>query len=206
MGDGRAVLAFASRNTATARVQVLERINTLVVSRAVEASLGGDRAGVQTSWAQGDVAAEVAALLVSVVVSSASTSATLVGSLRWLGVAASRRSGVLLAAPRTSGPGVSRLARRLRRVLVGRSAASLVGVPVPVALGAVTRARRSGRGGGSSVIQAAAQLRVPKLVLFAAGASLNNRRSGNEADKGRRNGNDASKRLHTVGDLDEDTV
>lgn len=46
----------------------------------------------------------------------------------------------------------------------------------------------------------------PKLVRFAAGASLNRRRGGNKANKGRGNGDDASKRLHTVGDLDEDTV
>lgn len=87
----------------------------LVVSRAVEASLRGDRAGVQASRAQGDVAAEVAALLVATVVSSTSTSAALVRSLRGLGVTGSRRSGVLLAAPRTSGP-VDQRVRRRRRI------------------------------------------------------------------------------------------
>jgi len=87
-----------------------------------------------------------------------------------------------------------------------RSAATLLIVPVPVVLRTITRTRRSGWAGRSTVIQAAAQFRIKELVFLAAGTSLDSRRGGDKTNNSGRNGNDASKRLHVVVDLSDDKV
>lgn len=218
VSNSSAVLTLLERGATTAVAQVLVSISALIFRRLVGSGGSGDGAGSQLGRAALDdavmtlglpatvviaiapvissviatiIATIVAAIVTTIVTSIAATRR----SLRRSGVAGGR-SRALLAAPGALGPGITTLAGRLGRVLMTRSAAALLGVPVPVVLGAVTRAGRSRGLGRSSVVEAAAESGEPKLVALAAVPSFNGGFCGREANKSCGEDDDASERFH----------
>lgn len=222
MRDGAAVLTLPKRSAATTVVQILIGIGALIIRRLVRRSGTGNRASSQLLGAAlndtivtlalptvvapivaaviATVAAVITAIATVVTAIVTSTVATTRWGLRRRGMTGGGRSRVLLAAPRSLGPGEATLAGGLRRILMPRSAAALFGVPVPVILGAVTRARRGGRSLRSSMIEAAAELGIPKLIALAAVTSFNSGLCGREANKSCGEDNDASEGFHCAAD------
>ena len=228
MRNGSAILALAEGSATTARAEILKGIKTLVVRRLVEGGSAGNRASSQLGRAKLGVTAGVSALRLpvtvvvrsttvvvatvrstAVVVATVRSSTIVIATVDW-GLGRRRAGGsrrwrsVLLAAPGAFGPRVALLASGLlRNVGLLRRAAALLVVPVPFARRAVTRARRSGRVLGTSVLETSVEFAVPEftvttlvIVVMAVGAGLQGRLCCREAGESCGEGNDGSKGFH----------